>query len=112
MDGKREMLRHTVATLAYRAAKVLRDAPPEFAAYRANETTRTPGEILAHLGDLLDWALTMAEGQHAWHDGEILAWDEGTERFFAAISRLDEYLASDRPLGVAEEQLFQGPVAD
>ena len=112
MDGKREMLRHSVATLAYRAAKVLRDAPPEFAAYHVNETTRTPAAILSHLGDLLDWALSMAEGHSEWHDAEVLGWDEGAERFFAAVGRFDEFLASDQPLGVAEEQLFQGPVAD
>jgi len=112
MDGKREMLRHSVATLAYRAAKVLRDTPPEFAAYRVNETTRTPAEILSHLGDLLDWGLAMAQGRQAWQDSGPLAWESGVARFFAAMDRFDEFLASDEALGVSEERLFQGPVAD
>src|SRR5690349_1365360 len=47
-----EMLRHTVATVAYRGAKALRGAPADFAAFRAAPNTRTPGEILAHIGDL------------------------------------------------------------
>ena len=111
-DNKREMLRHTVATLAYRGGKVLRDAPAEFADYRAGETSRTPGEILAHLGDLLDWALVMAQGRQAWQDSETLTWEQGTDRFFAALRAFDDYLRSNDPLGVTEERLFQGPIAD
>ncbi len=63
MNNHLDMLRHTVATLAYRGGKALRGAPPEFAAFRAGITTRSPGEILAHLGDLLDWALSIADGR-------------------------------------------------
>ena len=111
-DNKREMLRHTAATLAYRGGKVLRDAPAGFAGYRASETSRTPGEILAHLGDLLDWALSMAEGKQAWRDSKSLTWEQGTNRFFGALRAFDDYLASNEPLGVSEERLFQGPVAD
>ena len=111
-DNKREMLRHTAATLAYRGGKVLRDAPAGFAGYRASETSRTPGEILAHLGDLLDWALSMAEGKQAWRDSKSLTWEQGTDRFFGALRAFDDYLASNEPLGVSEERLFQGPVAD
>src|SRR5438105_13299944 len=111
-DNKREMFRHTVATLAYRGGKVLRDAPAEFANYRASETSRTPGEILAHLGDLLDWALVMAQGRQAWQDSKALSWEQGTERFFAALRAFDDYLVSNEPVGVSEELLFQGPIAD
>ncbi len=112
LDNKREMLRHCVATLAYRGGKVLRGAPEEFASYRASKTSRTPGEILAHLSDLLDWALDMAQGGKTWKDSELLPWDKGGERFFAALTAFDEYLASNEPLAVSEERLFQGPIAD
>jgi len=61
----RDLLRHTLATIAYRGAKVLQDAPDSFANFRAAETTRTPVQILAHLGDLFDWAVPMAKGQPA-----------------------------------------------
>jgi hypothetical protein len=111
-DPKRELLRHTVATLAYRCGKVLRGAPADFAGYRASETTRTPVQILAHLGDLLDWALCVAEGKEQWHDSAPAAWDKEVERFFAAIQRLDAYLASDAPLESPAEKMFQGPIAD
>jgi len=112
MNDKREMLRHTVATLAYRAAKVLRDAPPDFATFSSSETTRTPGQILAHLGDLFDWALSIAEGKQAWRDNKTLDWEQGTDRFFAALRKFDAYLASNEELHASEEKLFQGPVAD
>jgi len=106
------LLRHTVATLAYRGGKALRGAPPEFATFRAGPQTRTPAEILAHLGDLLDWALSLAEGAPEWHNGPALAWDQGTARFFAALDALDRRLASGAPLGAPPERLFQGPIAD
>jgi hypothetical protein len=111
-DSSRQLLRHTLATLAYRGGKTLRGAPPEFAKYRACETTRTPEQILAHLGDLLDWALVQAQGKKEWHNSPPLPWDEGTRRFFAALQALDDYLASDAPLGCTPEKLFQGAIAD
>ena len=112
MDGQIEMLRHTVATLAYRGGKALRGAPPEFAEFHAAPGTRTPGEILAHIGDLLDWALSLAEGAQKWQNSPVLPWDSGTSRFFSALEALDSRLASGEPLGCTPQQLFQGPVAD
>ena len=106
------MLRHTVATLAYRAAKVLRGAPAEFAGFRASETTRTPARILAHMGDLFDWALALADGGHAWRDSVPLPWEEEVARFFAALEAFDRRLASGVPLGNSAGRLFSGPVAD
>ncbi len=106
------MLRHTLATLAYRAGKALRDAPPGFAEFRIGETSRTPAQILAHMGDLFDWALNMARGTQAWRDSDPLPWDREVERFFDAIARLDAFLASDEPMTGSVEILFQGPVAD
>jgi hypothetical protein len=96
MDENVALLRHTVATLAYRGSKVLRGAPAEFGDYRAGETSRSAGQILAHIGDLLDWALSHAEGRPAWHDSPALAWEQGTARFFAALEALDRRLASPR----------------
>jgi hypothetical protein len=112
MDPKRELLRHTVATVAYRGGKAVRGAPPSFASFRAGDTTRTPAAIVAHIGDLFDWALSIARGAQAWNNSTPLAWDEEIARFFATLHRFDEYLASDAPLACAPEQLFQGPVAD
>ncbi|HTX34535.1 MAG TPA: hypothetical protein VME43_05920 [Bryobacteraceae bacterium] len=104
------LLRHTVATLAYRAAKAVRGAPPEFAGFAG--AGRTPSEILAHMGDLLDWGLAMADGRHTWHNSAPLAWDREVERFFAAMEAFDRRLASGEPLAISEEKMFQGPIAD
>lgn len=112
LDGGRDLLRHTVATLAYRGAKALRGAPESFAAYRVAASTRTPAQVLAHVGDLLDWALALAQGRSTWRDSAPLPWGEETARFHQALRRLDEYLASGAPLGHPAEQLFQGPIAD
>ncbi len=111
-DPKRELFRHTLATLAYRGGKALRGAPPEFAAFRADEKGRTPVQILAHMGDLLDWSLSVAEGKEEWHNSAPLAWDREVQRFFAALERFDAYLASDATLHESAEKLFQGPIAD
>src|SRR5207244_2176724 len=101
-----------LATVAYRGAKALRNAPAGFAGFRVGETSRTPAQILAHVGDLFDWALALAKGAQVWHDAEPLAWDLEVDRFFAALRAFDGYLASDEPLGFPAERLFQGPVAD
>lgn len=111
-DVKREMLRHTVATLAYRGEKAIKDAPAGFGDLKVSETTRTPLEILAHIGDLLDWALSVARGRHVWNEAKPLRWDEEVERFFRALKIFDDFLASDESLGNSPEKLFQGPVAD
>jgi hypothetical protein len=108
----RVLLRHTVATLAYRGGKALRGAPENFAEFRAGDTTRTPAQILAHIADLLNWALSLAKGKQKWQNSEPVSWEAGSKRFFAALKALDSYLASNRPLGCSTEKLFQGPVAD
>jgi hypothetical protein len=111
-DPARNMLRHTLATLAYRGAKAVRGAPEGFAGFRLGAKSRTPGQILAHLSDLMDWALGLAQGEHKWHDSEPLDWTQGTRRFFAAVEAFDAFLESDLPLACSPEKLFQGAIAD
>lgn len=111
-DPKRELLRHTVATVAYRGGKAVRSAPEGFADFQAGEGARTPGQILAHMGDLFDWALSIVKGQRTWHDSTPLPWKQEVERFFAALKKFDDYLASSEPVQASIEKVFQGPVAD
>lgn len=111
-DPQRELLRHTLATLAYRGAKVLRDVPEAAATFRVGPTSRSPVEILAHIGDLLDWAVQLADGAYVWHDSEPMPWDREVDRFFASLRRFDERLASAEPFGFPIEKIFQGPIAD
>lgn len=112
IDPARQLLRHTLATVAYRGSKALRGAPDRFGTFHIGDKTRTPAQILAHLGDLLDWGLSIAQGKPAWHDSTPLPWDAEVERFFATLQKFDHYLASSDPLHGSPEGLFQGPVAD
>jgi hypothetical protein len=112
LDSERVFLRHAVATVAYRGAKALRGAPSDFEHFRVSSTSRTPVEILAHIGDLFDWAIHLAGGQHIWKDSNPSPWRQEVQRFFDALSRLDSVLASESRLGCPVEKLFQGPIAD
>ncbi len=111
-SSDRALLRHAVATVAYRGGKTLRDAPADFSAFTPGGDGRSAGAILAHIGDLLDWALSMASGQPEWHNSKTETWNEDVDRFHAALSAFDSYLASDQPLHTSAEKLFQGPIAD
>jgi hypothetical protein len=111
-DDARTLLRHTVATLAYRGGKAVRGAPQGFAGFSPGPGSRTPAQILAHVGDLLTWALGLARGEPAWQDSSPLPWEQEIARFFAGLRALDDQLASGAPLGSPPERLFQGPVAD
>ena len=104
-------IRHALATLAYRLGKVLRDTPPEFRDFRGSETIRTPGQILAHIGDLMDWALAQVEARKEWHDSP-LEWEREIARFFRALGALDERIAAQGLGPVKAEKLFQGAIAD
>lgn len=105
-------LRHALATLAYRASKAVRDAPEGFSSYRPGPESRSAGQILAHMGDLMEWALSQAKGEEAWNPRAPGAWDEDCERFFGALSAFDAYLASPAGLETPSERMFQGAVAD
>jgi hypothetical protein len=112
IDSGRALLRHTLATLAYRGSKVLRDAPTGFSTFTPGGEGRSAGAILAHIGDLLDWGLSMASGESKWHASKPQAWNDDVKRFHASLTAFDAYLASDQTLHASAEKLFQGPVAD
>ena len=111
-DPARQLLRHSLATLAYRGGKAVRGAPDSFADFQASPDARTPGQILAHMGDLIEWALSMARGQQQWHDSAALPWPEEVGRFFAALEAFHAYLASDGTVQAPAEKLLQAPIAD
>jgi hypothetical protein len=110
MDSQSDLLWHTLATLAYRTARALENAPASFADF--DGAGRRPVQILAHMGDLFDWALSMVKGSPAWHNSEPLSWPEEQQRFFAALGAFDAFLASNSALNAPIERLFQGPIAD
>lgn len=111
-DPARQLLRHTLATIAYRGGKALRGAPHGFETFHIGDKTRTPAQILAHMGDVFDWALSIVRGKEAWNNSTPLPWNAEVDRFFASIQKFDDYLASSAPLHGSAEGLFQGPVGD
>ena len=111
-DPKRELLRHMVATVVYRGRIAVADVPESFATFRAYETTRTPAEILAHIGDLLEGSLHLLKGEMVYLTSEPLPWNEGVKRFLSAAKDLDSFLASEASLACPVEKLVQGPIGD
>ncbi len=111
-DLKRELLRHLIATLVYRAGVAISDAPENFAAFKIGETLRTPGEILTHIGDLLEGSLRLMKGEFVHLNSAPLLWNEEVARFFTAAKEFDSYLASDALLGQSIEKIMQGPISD
>jgi hypothetical protein len=112
LDVKRDLLRHVVATVAYRGGIAVSGAPENFAAFRVDETARTPGEILAHIGDLLEGSLYLAKGELVYLASFPLSWPEEVSRFFSAVKGFDSYLSSEAPLACSVEKLIQGPIGD
>jgi hypothetical protein len=106
------MLRHLVATVAYRGGIAVSGAPEGFAAFRVSGDVRAPGEILAHIGDLLEGSIHLLKGESVYLASSPLPWGEEVTRFFSAAKRLDGYLASGAPLACPVEKLIQGPVGD
>jgi len=107
----RAVVRHLVATLAYRAAKVLRDVEPGFARTSFGDATRTPVSIVAHLGDLIAWAISVTHGAYEWRPEGTSDWNAEVARFFDNLAKLDLELASNVADG-SIEKLIQGPLAD
>jgi hypothetical protein len=104
-------VRQLAATLAYRAAKVLRDVPPSFATYSCGDSTRTPVRIVAHMGDLMAWGVSIAKGGYEWKPAGGSDWNADVERFFSGLAELDAALA-DESFNGSIDKLIQGPLAD
>ena len=111
-DQKRELLRHTVATLAYRGAKATRDCGENFGDFSCGPSSRTPLQILAHIGDLLEWGLSIAKGEQIWRNSNGESWTKEVARFHSCLEDFDKFLASEAELKAPVERLFQGPIAD
>lgn len=111
-----DLLRHCLATVAYRGGTVLRDAPRDFGDFALDPNDelafRTPGQILTHMCDLYDWAWCLARGQYQWKDTPQGEWHADVARFFAALEQLDACLASETAFTGSPERIFQGPIAD
>jgi hypothetical protein len=112
LSGRRELLRHAVATLAYRAQKALDNPPDGFADFRVAPASRTPLEVVSHLGDLMRWAERMARGEYKWTAEPAADWTAACDGFYAGLAALDAALETSTFAEYAPEILFQGAIAD
>jgi hypothetical protein len=111
-DPARAVLRQLAATLAYRAAKVLRDVPADFPHRAFGDSTRRPIVIVAHLADLMAWGVSMAGGGKEWKAAGGDDWQTEVDRFFSGLAALDAATAADGPFAGSIDKLIQGPLAD
>ena len=113
MSPSAHLVRHLVATLGYRSAKVLRDCPPGFANFGPGFQARAPVQILAHMGDLIAWANRLMEtGEFVWRAEGTADWDTEVRRFFDGLAALDRAVASAGVPIDRAEKLIQAPLAD
>jgi hypothetical protein len=108
----RAFLRHALATLAYRAGKAVRGTPAAYGDYRVGPDSPSPREILAHMGDLMDWLLRQLRGEARWTAATPLPWEDEITRFFAALKAVDDHLGAGLPIGYEPARFFQGGLAD
>ena len=111
-EDQRHLLRHLLATLAYRAAKVLRDAPAGFGNFSDRAARRTPVQLVAHMGDLMQWAIHMTKGESKWRAEGSADWDKEVRRFYALMQELDASLQTCDFKAYSPETLISGPLAD
>ncbi len=107
----RLFLRHALATLAYRAGKTVRGTPEAFGLFRATPESPSCVEILAHMGDLMDWVLRTVRGAPTWTTATPLPWEREIDRFYASLKALDDCLAEE-PIRWEPARVFQGGIAD
>lgn len=109
-DAKRAMMRHFLATLAYRARKTIVGAPADFGTFEG--AGKTPSAILSHMGDLLAWSISWFSEQR-WKPANGVNWEENVTRFFTLLKELDALLASAAQVRCHnDERMLQGPLAD
>jgi len=111
-DTERELLRHLIATIVMRGRVAITDAAEDFDGFRVNNDARSPGEILAHIGDLLEGSFYLMKGEMRYLTSSPLEWKEEVARFLASAKRLDDLIASDVEFHQPIKKLIQGPIAD
>jgi hypothetical protein len=108
----RLILRHLLATIAYRAGKAIRDTPDAFGQYRETPDPPSSAQIVAHMGDLMEWVLRMVRGEWLWTTATALPWEQEIARFFRTLKALDDELASGAPIKWDPAKVIQGGIAD
>jgi hypothetical protein len=110
------ILRHLLATLAYRGGKAIRGAQPSFADFQPEGAKNTPLALLSHISDLVEWAhrwtMQATGAAPEYRTAQPKTWREDTGRFHDALASFDKHLASGAAIPDILDSLLQAPIAD
>jgi hypothetical protein len=108
----RRILRHMVATIAYRSSRSLRDSPAGFPDVRLPGESKSAAELLLHMSNVLAFAVaTVTNTERIRH--EPLEWVREVDRFYALLGDLDSKLAGTVEIEPGMDlKLVQGPLSD
>lgn len=111
MSNKSEMLRHFLASIAYRATKAIKNAPDNYPTFNLGKGVKTPLRILHHITGVLTYAHSFFEHYETTHF-EVKSWSAEINELYKILSKLDVSIQEKNPNKVTEEQLLQGPFSD
>ena len=106
------ILRHMVATIAYRSSRSLRDVPAGFSDVRLPGESKSAAELLLHMTNVLAFAIaTVTNTERIRH--EPLEWGREVDRFYSQLGDLDSKLAGTVEIEPGMDlRLVQGPLSD
>ena len=106
------LMRHLVATIAFRASRALRDAPDGFDDVRLADDGWCARELLLHMSNVLAFAYaTITQTDRVKH--ELRDWHGEVDRFYGILGDIDARLATGASLEPGMDlKLVQGPFAD
>jgi hypothetical protein len=115
MNDKAYMVRHFLASLAYRFHKAVADAPEGFDGLGPGYGIRPPLTIVRHMNGVLGYgkvALETGDFDY-WHHHPSLDWKGEIALVHETLQGIDTFLASDADVaGERLERLLQGPLSD
>ena len=112
MIDTRRIIRHYLATLAFRLGRALDGAPESFGDFDIGSGVRTPLQIMRHIRGLMYFANQILTAEEMPEVAELL-WPEEALRFTEAIEKVDKAMQESEPPS-SERMLraLQGPLAD
>ena len=105
------MLRHFLASLAYRLQKALREAPSDFGEFRVSPDVRNPREVVKHMTSVLGYARTFFVGGD-YRPESLGTLEEEVERFHTLLESLSEHFGTGDFSRMSPERFLQGPLSD
>lgn len=111
MEETRLLLRHLLATIAYRTGRCLSAAPAGFADFALGNGARTPAELIRHMTGLMHFAHGLLVGKPR-PELSPLAWDGEVDRLQTALRDLDAAVAATPTWQGNPLPALQGPLAD